>query len=91
MFSEAMCIISGKVQGVGFRDYAQVEAKNCGVVGWIRNRDNGTVQACIQGFPDSVKYFIEVLHEGSVLAEVTDVAVEWRSPQQLFTDFVVKY
>ena len=91
MVAEAMCTINGRVQGVGFRAYAEGEAKTCGVVGWIRNCEDGTVQTLIQGTPDQVKYFIEVLHEGSVLATVTDVAVQWRSPEKLFSDFVVKY
>ncbi len=91
MFTEAICIVTGNVQKVGYRDYAQSEAKECEVMGWIKNKKDGTVEVLVQGTPDAVKYFIEVLHEGSVLAEVTEVAVEWRSPQQLFTDFVVKY
>lgn len=91
MVSEAFCKITGKVQRVGFRAYAEGEAKVCGVTGWIENQADGTVHTVVQGTPDSIKYFIEVLHEGSVLAEVTDVGVEWCSPQQLFTDFVVKY
>lgn len=91
MFTEAVCIVTGDVQKVGYRDYAQTEAKICAVTGWIKNQPDGTVHVLVQGVPDAVKYFIEVLHEGSVLAEVRDVSVEWRSPQQLFTDFVVKY
>ena len=91
MFTEAICIVKGSVQRVGYRDYAQSEAKECEVAGWIKNRKDGTVEVLIQGTPDAVKFFIEVLHEGSVLAEVTEVSVEWRSPQQLFSDFVVKY
>ena len=88
---EALCVIKGKVQRVGFRAYAESEAKDGGVTGWIENRPDGTVAVLVQGMPDAVRYFIEVLHEGSVLAEVSEVAVEWRSPQQLFDDFVVKY
>lgn len=91
MTTEAHCIITGRVQQVGFRAYAESEAKTCGVTGWIQNQEDGTVQVLIQGTPENVKYFIEVLHEGSVLARVEDVATMWRSPQQLFTDFVVKY
>lgn len=91
MFTEAVCVVKGNVQRVGYRDYAQSEAKACGVTGWIKNRPDGTVYVLVQGTPENVKYFIEVLHEGSVLAKVIEVSVEWRSPQQLFTDFVVKY
>jgi acylphosphatase len=88
---EVRCIVYGNVQRVGFRDYVQTEAKSSGVTGWIRNESDGTVLVIAQGTPDALRYFIEVLHEGSVLARVSEVAVEWGSPQQLFTDFVVKY
>ncbi len=91
MVSEAYCEITGRVQAVGFRAYAEHEAKQCGVTGWVRNTPDGRVEVVVQGIPDDVKYFIEVLHEGSVLAVVENVSVEWRSPQQLFSDFVVKY
>ena len=91
MVSEAFCEISGKVQAVGFRAYAEHEAKQCGVTGWVRNTEDGRVEVLVQGIPEHIKYFIEVLNEGSVLAVVENISVDWRSPQQLFTDFVVKY
>jgi acylphosphatase len=91
MASEVYCQVRGEVQQVGYRDFAQVQASRCDVTGWAKNNPDGTVMVVAQGLPDNIKQFIEELHEGSVLAVVHDVAVEWRSPQQLFTDFVVKY
>lgn len=41
--------VRGRVQGVGFRYAVQQEARSLGLKGWVRNLDNGSVQACIQG------------------------------------------
>lgn len=91
MMSEAMCVVSGTVQRVGFRDFVQGKAMELGLTGWVRNDDSGTVTVLAQGVPDALKAFIEELHEGSVLATVTGVAVDWQTPKQLYSDFVVVY
>ena len=84
---EIKCVVSGKVQGVGYRDYVCTAAGECGVVGWVRNEADGTVQVCAQGTPDNLKALIEYLHEGSVVAEVVGVAVEWRASTVLYDGF----
>lgn len=89
MFTEAQCVIAGKVQRVGFRDFAQTQAKECGITGWVKNSEDGTVRVLAQGTPDDVKRFIEELHEGSILAVVESVSVEWVTPEEPFDDFVV--
>ncbi len=89
MVSEVYCIVRGNVQKVGYRDFAQVQALECGVTGWVRNNPDSTVSVVAQGYPDTIKAFIEELHEGSVLAEVLDVAVDWRQPAEPFSDFIV--
>lgn len=88
---EAICQVSGTVQGVGFRDFVVTEAKACTVFGWVKNEADGSVCVCAQGTPDAIKAFIEALHEGSVLASVTGVSVEWQTPEELFSDFHVIY
>lgn len=91
MFTEAKCQILGKVQGVGYRDFAQVQAKACGITGWVKNNSDGTVSVLAQGLPDDMKRYIEELHEGSILAEVTTVSVDWGTVKEPFSDFVVIY
>lgn len=91
MFTEASCLISGKVQSVGYRDFAQVQAKECGITGWVKNNSDGTVSVLAQGLPDDMKRYIEELHEGSVLAKVLSVSVDWGTPKEPFSDFVVIY
>ncbi len=91
MFEEIRCIISGRVQMVMYRDFAQRKASSLGVVGWVRNLPDGTVEVIAQGTPDSLKLYIEYLHEGSILARVDAVGVEWRPPSGEFDDFVIRY
>lgn len=47
-------IVSGDVQGVGYRYTARIHAERAGVTGWIRNRRDGTVEAEVQGTPEAV-------------------------------------
>ena len=89
MFSEIFCVVNGKVQMVGYRDFVQRTAKKYSVTGWVQNRGNGTVEVLAQGVPDDLKACIEEFHSGSVLSQVESVAVDWRTPTKRFDDFVV--
>ena len=88
--TEIECVVQGRVQGVGYRDYVAMAAAECGVAGWVKNQSDGTVRVCAQGTPDAVKAFIEYVHEGSVMAAVEKVGIEWRSAEQVFDDFSVR-
>jgi len=69
-------IISGRVQGVYFRDSMRQQARQLGVTGWVRNRSDGTVEAMVHGKPDAVERIIEWAHHGPDTARVTDVYIE---------------
>lgn len=86
---EIVCVITGKVQGVGYRDFVDTYAKETGLVGWVKNRPDGSVEVLAQGTPDQLKACIEMLTEGSILAKVDGVAVDWRTPKKLFDSFRV--
>jgi acylphosphatase len=68
-------IISGRVQGVGFRYSMLAEARRLGVTGWVRNRRDGTVEAVIDGGPAAVAAMVKWANAGPPGARVTDVAV----------------
>ena len=91
MFEEIRCIVSGRVQMVMYRDFAQRKAKGLEIVGTVKNLADGTVEVIAQGTPDQLKNYIEKLNEGSILSRVDGVAVEWRSPSNHFTDFTIVY
>ena len=56
--------IVGKVQGVGFRVWAEHEAQRLGLNGWIRNRSDGTVEAHVEGPAKEVEAFMGVCTKG---------------------------
>jgi acylphosphatase len=66
-------LISGRVQGVGFRWYTLRRAEECGVVGWVRNLPDGRVEAVGMGNPHSVAAFHAALTQGPRLAHVENV------------------
>ena len=67
--------VHGKVQGVGFRWSTVERARELGVLGWVRNQDDGTVYVHAEGAPDALATFLGFLGEGPPAAEVDDVDV----------------
>lgn len=57
-------IISGRVQGVGFRFYTRDIAMETGVKGWVKNLKNGSVEAVAEGSPAEIKEFLKRIKEG---------------------------
>ena len=57
-------IVSGRVQGVGFRFYARQAAEDEGVRGWVRNRPDGTVETVAEGDADAVQRYFDRLKAG---------------------------
>ncbi|MFB6353266.1 MAG: acylphosphatase [Halobacteriales archaeon] len=75
--------ISGRVQGVFFRATTQETAREHGVDGWVRNLDDGRVEAVFEGAEAAVDAMVDFCHEGSQAASVTDVDVDWEDPRGL--------
>lgn len=69
-------MVSGGVQGVGFRDAAQRRARALGVLGWVRNADDGTVSVHAEGDGGAVEALLDFLRAGPRGAAVAEVAVE---------------
>ena len=88
---ELRAIVTGKVQGVRYRTYVQESATNLSLIGYVKNLPDGTVEVVAQGLPDTLKEFVEYLHEGSLLAKVESVAIDWGSPRVTYTEFSVLY
>jgi DNA ligase D-like protein (predicted 3'-phosphoesterase) len=68
--------IVGTVQGVGFREAARALAGQLGVMGWVRNAEDGTVTVHAEGPSEGMDTFLAFLHEGPSLAEVQRVESE---------------
>ena len=74
-------VISGRVQGVFFRDRMRREAVGRGVGGWVRNRPDGTVQAHLEGAPDMVAELVLWCRSGPRGADVEDLEVTVVEPE----------
>jgi acylphosphatase len=65
--------IGGRVQGVGYRDWAMREARSLGLSGWVRNRRDGSVEALVSGEAGAVETFVEACGRGPPAARVDAV------------------
>ncbi len=82
--------IRGKVQGVFFRESARIEATRLGLTGWVRNREDGSVEAVAEGAPAALEEFIQWCHRGPQAARVTDVERAEAEPSGEFRTFFVE-
>jgi len=87
MALQARLGITGRVQGVGYRDWAMVTAQKLGLKGWVRNRADGSVEALVVGDDDAVGKMIEACRRGPTLAKVDAVEVEPVDLDVLPSDF----
>lgn len=76
-------LISGRVQGVFFRDTCRRLAEQHGVSGWVRNLPDGTVEAVFEGLADDVRRLVDWAHRGPRSAVVEDVRVAAEPPEGL--------
>lgn len=88
-------IISGFVQGIGFRQFIKYKAKKLNVKGWVKNLPaspaggpDGKVEAVFAGNKDDVEKMIEFCRKGPFLAQVKNVEVK-ELPGQEFEDFKI--
>jgi len=83
-------IISGRVQGVGFRFSAYDEAIDLALSGFVRNLHSGEVEIVAEGPREKLKMLASWAHLGPPSAHVTDVAEEWLDFTGEFTEFRIR-
>lgn len=83
-------VISGRVQGVGFRASCRHQAIQLGVTGWVRNRWDNSVEALIEGSEAAVDAMIRWCQRGPRAAEVTGVQVIEAPPAQPRRSFSIR-
>ncbi|MDI6592006.1 MAG: acylphosphatase [Patescibacteria group bacterium] len=83
--------VSGRVQGVFFRQNTQEKAKILGITGWVRNLADGRVEAVFEGEKEKVQDLIEWAKRGPIGAKVTELKIEWQEYQGEFKDFEIRY
>ena len=82
-------VISGRVQGVGFRLFVCQNARQLGLTGSVQNRTDGTVEVVAEGNSHDLQEFVTRLRTGPQMGWVQDVAVQWATATDSFDDFVV--
>jgi acylphosphatase len=79
----AHIFVSGKVQGVGYRATTWDMAALLHLNGWVRNLRDGRVEAVFEGAAESVEEMLRWCHQGSPMAQVHQVAVEYGTPEEM--------
>ena len=83
-------LVKGRVQGVWFRARTQAEATRLGVVGWVRNRTDGSVELEAEGDRGALEALLAWCRQGPTCARVTGLAVEWVPPVGTEVEFLVR-
>lgn len=83
-------IVKGRVQGVAFRAHVEYYALQIGVLGWVRNVDNDSVETVAEGTPEKVEQFITIVKQGSKLSRVDEAKIDYEEPTGQLTGFSVK-
>jgi acylphosphatase len=83
--------ISGTVQGVSFRASTQEQARKRGIVGWVRNLQDGRVEALVQGTREPVEDLVKWCHTGPPAAKVEKIVVTSEEVGDELKEFDVRY
>jgi len=83
--------ISGRVQGVFFRQNTQKKAKQLEIFGWVRNLSDGRVEAVFEGEKEKVKEMIDWVKKGPIFARVDKTDFVWENFKKEFNNFEIKY
>jgi len=78
--ARAHVVVRGRVQGVWFRQSTADEATTLGLSGWVRNREDGSVEAVFEGDRTAVERALDYVGTGPPHARVASADVEWESP-----------
>ncbi len=84
-------LISGRVQGVGFRMWTKKTAERYSVSGWVKNKRDGTVEAVFEGDKKRVELILEWCRQGPRFADVKNVDVTWANYTGRFKGFDITY
>ena len=83
--------IYGRVQMVMYRDSARRQAKKLDLTGWVMNKSDGAVELIAEGKEENLKQFIDWCYNGSILAKVNKININWQEATGQFKKFNIKY
>jgi acylphosphatase len=91
MLNHRIClIIYGLVQGVFYRASTKEKAKELGLVGWVKNRPDGSVEIAVEGDQDSISELVQWCHKGPSSARVDNVSIIDLEGEENFTKFEIR-
>jgi len=91
MNTRAFIRVSGRVQGVFFREHTRKWATSLGLTGWVRNTEDGQVEITVEGEMETIERLLELLREGSPLSRVDFLDVGWEVYSGEFLDFRITW
>ncbi|MCP6717933.1 MAG: acylphosphatase [Patescibacteria group bacterium] len=86
----AHIIVSGRVQGVGYRNNTFQQAQKIGLSGWVKNLEDGRVEAVFEGEKQEVEKIINWAKKGPLLANISDFKIDWQEHKGEFSNFEIK-
>ena len=89
--TRAHIFVSGRVQGIFFRENTKNKAQELRVSGWVRNLSDGRVEAVFEGEKEKIEKIIEWAKRGPILAKVNGLEAEWEEYQGEFNNFEIRY
>ena len=89
--SAAEIIVEGRIQGVGYRNFAQRKAETLGLLGYVMNLRDGRVRVRVEGPQDTIDELIRDLERGPPLARVDKVTVTRVPPTGRFAAFGIRF
>ena len=84
-------IVYGSVQGVGFRFFVREIAFSCGVMGWVKNLPDGTVEIHAEGDNEILDDFINKVEKGPTFGYVTELKIDWIIPENKYSGFNISF
>ncbi len=85
----ARLIITGNVQGVGFRAFVRNRAIKNNITGWVKNLDDGSVEALLSGSQENLDKLIEITRRGTPWSKVSDVVVTYSEDREEYSLFEI--
>ncbi len=87
----AHILISGLVQGVCFRWFAQKEANSLGLTGYVKNLFDGRVEVVVEGERNLIEEYLSQLRIGPISADVRGINIDWKEYKGDFDGFDIRF
>lgn len=82
--------VKGRVQGVAFRHFTSLEARKYGLVGWVKNENDGSVRIVAVGPLKELNLFVAWCHHGPRAARVEELRIEWNKKEEEHHSFEIR-